>query len=85
MTANISKILILGATSGLGEQFARYFHSKGKKVIAAGRRTSRLASLQSSLPGLETLQIDVEDLSPLSPPNYNASSKPIPILTQCLL
>jgi hypothetical protein len=37
MTANIDTILILGATSGLGEAFTRYFHSKGKKVIAAGK------------------------------------------------
>ena len=36
MTTNIDTILILGATSG--RAFARYFHAKGKKVIAAGRR-----------------------------------------------
>jgi len=40
MTANINTILILGATSGLGEAFARYFHSKGKKVIASGAESS---------------------------------------------
>lgn len=65
MSGNISKILILGATSGLGEAFAKHFHSQGKKVIAAGRRTERLNKLKSQLPGLETVQIDVEDLESL--------------------
>jgi uncharacterized oxidoreductase len=62
MTANINTILILGATSGIGEAFARYFHSKGKKVIAAGRRLERLNALKSELKGLETFQMDVEDI-----------------------
>jgi len=62
-TANISTILLIGATSGIGEQFAHYFHSAGKTVIAAGRRLDRLTSLQSQLPGLQTFQIDVSDLT----------------------
>jgi len=62
MTANINTILILGATSGIGEAFARYFHSKGKKVIAAGRRLERLTTLKSELEGLEIFQMDVEDI-----------------------
>lgn len=62
MTAKTNTILIVGATSGLGEAFARYFHSKGKTVIAAGRRLERLDALKSELKGLETLQIDVENV-----------------------
>jgi hypothetical protein len=67
MTANINTILIVGATSGLGEAFARYFHSKGKTVIAAGRRLERLDALKSELKGLETLQIDVENVQAIEP------------------
>ncbi|KAH7379039.1 hypothetical protein BKA64DRAFT_714216 [Cadophora sp. MPI-SDFR-AT-0126] len=63
MTANIDTILVLGATSGIGAAFARYFHSKGKKVIAAGRRLERLQSLANELPGLEIFQFDVENIS----------------------
>ncbi|PVH68045.1 NAD(P)-binding protein [Cadophora sp. DSE1049] len=65
MTANIGTVLILGATSGLGEGFARYLHSKGKKVIATGRRVKRLSSLQTELEGLSIVQIDVEDIGSL--------------------
>ncbi|PVH89323.1 NAD(P)-binding protein [Cadophora sp. DSE1049] len=65
MTANINTILILGATSGLGEAFARYFHSKNKKVIASGRRLDRLSALKSELRGLETIQIDISDIPSL--------------------
>jgi short-subunit dehydrogenase involved in D-alanine esterification of teichoic acids len=64
-SSDISTILILGATSGLGEAFARHFHSKGKHVIATGRRLERLSTLKSQLPGLETARIDVEDLTNL--------------------
>lgn len=57
MTADITKILIIGATSGLGEAFARRFHSLGKKVIITGRRQDRLSELQKELSGLETIQV----------------------------
>jgi NADP-dependent 3-hydroxy acid dehydrogenase YdfG len=41
IAANINTTLILGATSGIGEVFTRYFHSKCKVVIAAGRCLER--------------------------------------------
>jgi uncharacterized oxidoreductase len=58
MSANFKTILVLGATSGLGEAFTRRFHAHGKKVIAAGRRVERLEALKSELKGLETFQVN---------------------------
>jgi short-subunit dehydrogenase involved in D-alanine esterification of teichoic acids len=67
MTDSPNTFLIFGATSGIGEAFTRYFHSKGKKVIAAGRRVERLESLKSELKGLEILQFDVENVQGIEP------------------
>jgi short-subunit dehydrogenase involved in D-alanine esterification of teichoic acids len=53
----MNTILIIGATSGLGEGFTRRFHALGKKVIITGRRQDRLGALQKELPGLETRQV----------------------------
>ena len=55
-------ILIIGATSGIGEALARRFHSMNKRVIITGRREHRLSELKSDLPGLETYAFDMADL-----------------------
>ncbi|KAG0652488.1 putative oxidoreductase [Hyphodiscus hymeniophilus] len=79
MSANISQILIIGATSGIGEAFAKHFHSQGKKVIAAGRRVERLNNLKAQLAGLQTVQLDVENIDALET-NLNAIIKAFPDL-----
>ena len=57
MSDQFKTILIVGATSGLGEGFVRRFHAQGKKVIATGRRVERLRALQKELSGLEIKQV----------------------------
>lgn len=42
-------VLITGASSGFGEEMARRFVREGHRVIAAARRTERLAVLQQEL------------------------------------
>jgi NADP-dependent 3-hydroxy acid dehydrogenase YdfG len=55
-------VLITGASSGFGEEMARVFVRHGHKVIAAARRTERLASLQKELgTALFPVTMDVTD------------------------
>ncbi|RHZ67296.1 hypothetical protein CDV55_107805 [Aspergillus turcosus] len=63
--AAFQTILIIGATSGIGEELARQYHAKGKKVIISGRRTERLDALSTELPGLGSIQMDVKNLAAL--------------------
>lgn len=66
-TSTIKTILIVGATSGIGEQFARRFHALGKSVIITGRREDRLSSIKASLgSNVESYQWDITDFSTLS-------------------
>ncbi|KAH8811204.1 putative short chain dehydrogenase [Xylogone sp. PMI_703] len=68
-------VLVIGATSGIGEGLARAIHAQGKKVIAAGRRQDRLNALASELPGLETFRFDFSDIAKLPSAFNDISSK----------
>ena len=53
-------VLVTGASSGFGAAIARRFVREGHQVIAAARRTDRLAALSKELgPTLTTLELDV--------------------------
>lgn len=59
-------ILITGATAGIGEAIARIFARANYRVILNGRRTERLAALQSELErdfgaSVRSLAFDVQD------------------------
>lgn len=41
--------IVTGASSGLGERFARVLHACGADIVAAARRTDRLESLRAEL------------------------------------
>ena len=60
---NGKRILVTGASSGLGAHFARLLASRGALVAAAARRTDRLQALAKSCAGLqgrvEPLALDV--------------------------
>ncbi len=43
------RILITGASSGLGEEMARQFHAMGRELVLCARRTDRLAALRDEL------------------------------------
>jgi NAD(P)-dependent dehydrogenase (short-subunit alcohol dehydrogenase family) len=51
--------LVTGASSGLGRRFAQVLAAHGAKVVAAARRTDRLAELAQDGSGIVPLALDV--------------------------
>jgi len=65
------RVVITGASSGLGEHFARLFCRCGATVVAAARRTDRLEALRREIltegGQIETLALDVTDQAAVEP------------------
>ena len=53
--------LVTGASSGLGEQFARCLNKAGARVILAARRLDRLMEIAASLDNTVVVRMDVAD------------------------
>jgi len=54
-------IFITGGTSGIGRALAEAFHRKGNKVIVSGRRKALLDDVANANPGIDTVELDVDD------------------------
>jgi NAD(P)-dependent dehydrogenase (short-subunit alcohol dehydrogenase family) len=52
-------VVITGASSGLGERFARVAHAAGARVVLAARRADLLETLAADLPGALAVPTDV--------------------------
>lgn len=62
MQLNEARILLTGATGGLGQAMARRFAAAGAKLLLAGRDGGRLAALASELgAGHASVQADLND------------------------
>jgi NAD(P)-dependent dehydrogenase (short-subunit alcohol dehydrogenase family) len=51
--------IVTGASSGLGDRFARTLAAAGAQVVAAARRIDRLEALAAEVPGITPVQTDV--------------------------
>ncbi len=56
------RVLVTGASSGLGEHFARLAARCGAKVVIAARRKARLDALATELPSLGAAEVRVIEL-----------------------
>src|SRR6186997_633501 len=55
--------IVTGASSGLGDRFARVLHAAGARVVAAARRTERLAALAESIGDPDRFDVVTCDVS----------------------
>ena len=51
--------IVTGASSGLGDRFARVLHAVGAQVVVAARRVERLETLATELPGTLAVGVDL--------------------------
>jgi NADP-dependent 3-hydroxy acid dehydrogenase YdfG len=76
--SEVKRVVITGASSGIGEATARLFAARGWKVVGVARRAERLAGLAASSPSIDTFVADVtsaDDVAALAA--YLADSGPV--------
>ena len=54
-------IFITGSTSGIGRNLAEALHKRGNQVIVSGRRKTHLAEVIKSNPGIQSIELNIED------------------------
>tara|TARA_Y100000590_G_scaffold266257_1_gene299081 strand:+ start:719 stop:1453 length:735 start_codon:yes stop_codon:yes gene_type:complete len=69
------KILITGATGGIGKALVKKFVSLEGKVLASGTKTEKLDDLKKEFPNINVLKFDISDHSKIEEFIENVSSQ----------
>ncbi len=75
MILKVKKILITGATGGIGKSLVEKFISLNGTILATGTNTEKLDSLKKEFPNINVLKFDVSEHSKIEEFVENASSQ----------
>ena len=72
---NNKKIIVTGATGGIGRSIVKSFSDNGAKVLATGTKNEKLDKLKSEFKNIEILKFDISDTAKVEEFIENAFNK----------